>query len=159
MKTYFQLILSILMILLVMAGCQKAEPQAALEKSSLLEEDQSLLSDKAPLERPTSEKGVTIEAEKSEYPTTVGDISIVLSNESSEEYSTGLDVFLEKKVANSWFRVPMKDAFFTEPAIAHEPGASTKMTLKVEDLNYDLTPGEYRATLNGLGAPFKIIEE
>ncbi|ALS78611.1 hypothetical protein AUO94_08015 [Planococcus kocurii] len=156
MKKYLQGTLGILVFLLLLTGCQKAESQPALEES-FVTEDQSLLSDKAPLERPTSEKGVMIKTEKSEYPTTVENIKIVITNDSTQEYSTGLDVFLEKKVEDRWFRVPMKEEFFTEPAIVHDPGTSTKMTLNVEDLNYDLTPGEYRATLSGLGAPFTII--
>ncbi|MGE6367768.1 immunoglobulin-like domain-containing protein [Planococcus kocurii] len=157
MKKYVHGSLGILMLLLFLAGCQQAELQTASEESSVTE-DQSLLTEEAPLERPVSEKDVMIKTEKSEYPTTVENITIVLTNEGTEEYSTGLDVFLEKEVEDKWFRVPMKEEFFTEPATSLAPGDTTEMVFNIEDLSYDLTPGEYRATLNGLGAPFTIID-
>lgn len=59
---------------------------------------------------------------------------------------------------NVWYRVPLKAEFLTEEAIMHPPGESSKMLFDVIDLKYELTPGQYRATIGGLGAPFKIEE-
>ncbi|WP_332455456.1 MULTISPECIES: immunoglobulin-like domain-containing protein [Bacillaceae] len=35
------------------------------------------------------------------------------------EYSTGTQVFLEKKIEDVWYNVPMKAESFTEEAIIH----------------------------------------
>ena len=85
-------------------------------------------------------------------------IIVEIQNDSNTEFTTGTHVFLEKKVGDTWYRVPMKANSFTEAAFGHLPGALSSMDLYVNDLKYDLITGEYRATLGGLAAPFKVVE-
>jgi len=67
-------------------------------------------------------------------------------------------VFLEKNVKDTWYRVPMKEEAFTGQGIIHPPNKMSSLSLNVNDLKYKLTPGEYRATIDGLAAPFSVVE-
>ncbi|MFJ7976507.1 immunoglobulin-like domain-containing protein [Peribacillus sp. NPDC096379] len=118
--------------------------------------DDSQLEESPAQKRPDSENGVTIKTEKAKYPTTVKTIVVEIQNDSNEEYMTGAHVFLEKKVEGLWRKIPMKAESFTEEGIIHPKLSS--LDLNVNDLKYELTPGEYRATIGGLAAPFKVVE-
>lgn len=107
---------------------------------------------------PISENGITIKTDTDEYPTSVKKIIVNIQNISTKEFRTGVHVFLEKKVENIWYEVPMKSNVFTEQGRIHRPNTSSSLVLNVNDLKYKLTPGEYRATIGRLAAPFKIIE-
>lgn len=85
-------------------------------------------------------------------------ITVLIQNDSNQEYMTGVHVFLEKKVEDIWYRVPMKVSSFTEQGILHPPGELSSLSLKVDDLDYTLTSGEYRAVLDGLVAPFVVVD-
>ncbi|KAB2333954.1 immunoglobulin-like domain-containing protein [Bacillus mesophilum] len=127
-----------IILLLIITGCQGSLEEEAVQS------------------RPNSENGVRVETEEPVYPTSVDEIKVNIINESDEEYSTGVHVFLEKKEQDTWYRVPMKADSFTEQAIGHSAHATSSLSLKISDLDYKLTPGEYRATIGGLGAPFKL---
>lgn len=107
---------------------------------------------------PAAENGISLKTEFSEYPTDVKEIIVKIINESDEIFTTGVHVFLEKKVGNTWYRVPMKADSFTDQGILHSAHETSSLSLNVGDLNYNLTSGEYRATLGGMGAPFKITD-
>ena len=70
---------------------------------------------------------------------------------------TGIHIFLEKKVEDTWYKVPMKASAFTEQGIIHSPNKLSSLVLDVNDLRHELTPGEYRATIGGLAAPFIVV--
>nr|WP_155894716.1 MULTISPECIES: hypothetical protein [Bacillaceae] len=52
----------------------------------------------------------------------------------------------------------MKADSFTEMATGHPPGELSSMGFDVKDLKYELAPGEYRATISGLAAPFEVVD-
>lgn len=139
-------------LLLFVTGCQADNHQATKDYDSHLTEE-------APAqERKSSENSVTVTTEKEQYPTSVEKIIVKIQNDSNTEYSTGTHVFLEKKVEDVWYNVPMKADFFTEQGIGHPPGEMSTMGFDVDDLKYELTPGQYRATIEGLAAPFEVVE-
>ncbi|WP_342754516.1 immunoglobulin-like domain-containing protein [Bacillus sp. PK3_68] len=105
-----------------------------------------------------SENRVTIKTEKAKYPAAVKAITVEIYNESDKEYMTGAHVFLVKKVDGIWRKVPMKAKGFTEQGMIHPPNEVSSLSLNVDDLNYELTPGEYQALIGALAAPFKIVE-
>ena len=49
----------------------------------------------------------------------------------------------------------MKADYFTEEGIVYFPGESS-MGIVINDLKYALTPGQYRATIEGIAAPFDV---
>ncbi len=136
MKKIF--LFSSIMLLLIITGCQGSLEEEAVQS------------------RPNSEDGVRVETEEPVYPTSVDEIKVNIMNESEEEFYTGVHVFLEKKEEDTWYQVPMKADSFTEQAIGHPAHETSSLTLKVSDLDYNLTPGEYRATIGALAAPFKV---
>jgi hypothetical protein len=141
MKKYPLAVFCFALLLIFFSGCQAA------------------LKEEAPVQkRPDSKNGITIKTEKVEYPTSVKKIIVKIQNDSPKEFSTGIHVFLEKKVEDTWFKVPMKDESFTEPGLMHPPNKSSTLVLNVNDLKYKLTPGEYRATIGELAAPFEVVE-
>lgn len=140
-------------LLLFLTGCQFDHSQAK-EDSKL---DSHLTEEANVQESPNSKNGVTITTKKAQYPLSVETIIIQIQNDSSEEFITGTQVFLEKEIEDTWYKVPMKAEIFTEEAIIHFP-AESSIGFCTEDLKYDLTPGRYRATIEGLAAPFEIVE-
>jgi len=121
--------------------------------------DDSYLKNEAPTQqRLNSENGVTIQTEKAEYPTSINKIIVEIRNDSNEEFTTGIHIFLEKKVKDVWFEVPMKADGFNDIGMIHAPNKLSSLTLTVDDLKYKLTPGEYRATIGELAAPFEVVE-
>ncbi|MFL0364579.1 immunoglobulin-like domain-containing protein [Pseudobacillus sp. 179-B 2D1 NHS] len=142
-KKYSFIVFCFISLLLVFTGCQTNDSN--LEKSPAQK-------------RSESENGVTIKTEKAEYPISVKTITVEIQNDSNEEYMTGAHVFLEKKVEGIWRTVPMKAESFTEQGIIHPPNKLSSLDLNVNDLKYKLTPGEYRATIGELAAPFKVVE-
>lgn len=144
MKKYLFVSFCLALLLLFITGCQS---------------DDSYLKEKASAqERPDSENGVTIQTEKAEYPTSIKEIIVEIHNESNNEYVTGVHIFLERKVADTWFKVPMKADAFNDLGMIHSPNKISTLALNVNDLKYQLTPGEYRATIDGLAASFEIVE-
>lgn len=132
-----------LSLLLVFTGCQTSD-------SNLEESPAQIRSD--------SESNVTIKTEKAEYPTTTKTIIVEIQNDRNEDYVTGAHVFLEREVEGTWRKVPMKAEFFTEEGVVHPPNKVSSLSLNVNDLDYKITPGEYRATIGGLAAPFEVVE-
>lgn len=130
-------------LLLLLTGCQA---------------DDSNLEESPAQKRPDSENGVTIKTEKAKYSTTVKTIVVEIQNDNNEENMTGTHVFLEKKVEGLWRKVPMKAESFSEEGIIHPPNKLSSLDLNINDLKYELSPGEYRATIGGLAAPFKVVE-
>jgi hypothetical protein len=144
--------LCLIMSFLFLTACQSNNTQEA-------EESDTRLTEEAPVqERPSSEGGITLSTEKARYSSSVDTIVVEIQNEGKKEYMTGAHVFLEKKVEDTWYKVPMKADVFTEEAIIHPPGEESSLGFQVSDLKYELTPGEYRATISGLAAPFKVVE-
>lgn len=107
---------------------------------------------------PETVNAIKLETEKPEYPSSVEEISVKIINDSDEDFTTGVHVFLEKKVENTWYMVPMKADSFTDQGMLHSAHETSTISLNVGELDYNLTRGEYRATLGGLGAPFKITD-
>ncbi|GGD76435.1 immunoglobulin-like domain-containing protein [Paenibacillus nasutitermitis] len=132
------------LLLLFITGCQTDD--SYLKEEALAQK------------RPDSENGVTIKTEKTEYPTSIKVIIVEIRNDSNKEYTTGIHVFLEKKLEDTWYEVPMKADSFTDEGIIHSPNKLSSLGLNISDLKYKLTPGEYRATIGGLAAPFEVVE-
>lgn len=107
---------------------------------------------------PVTENAITLLTEQPEYPSSVEEISVKIINGSDEDFTTGVHVFLEKKVESTWYRIPMKADSFTDQGMLHSAHETSFLSLHVDDLDYNLTRGQYRATLGGLGAPFKITD-
>ncbi|OAH58708.1 hypothetical protein AWH48_17110 [Domibacillus aminovorans] len=152
MKKYSLVAFCFAALFLLITGCQPDGPQDT--KNS----DTHLIEEAPAQESPNSENGVTIKTEKAQYTTSVERIIIEIRNDSNTQYDTGTQVFLEKKIEDIWYKVPMKADSFTEEGIVHFPGELSSMGFDVNDLKYELTPGEYRAILDGLAAPFEVIE-
>lgn len=155
MKKHSLITFCFIVLLLFLTGCQSDNfpTQKDLESESV-----SYLTEEASVqELPSSKNGVTIATEKAQYPQSVETIIIKIQNDSDTEFSTGTEAGLEKKVEGTWYKVPMKKLVYTEEAIIHFPGESS-MGIDTNDLKYALTPGQYRATVEGLAAPFEVVE-
>ncbi|WP_415874103.1 immunoglobulin-like domain-containing protein [Domibacillus aminovorans] len=59
---------------------------------------------------------------------------------------------------DTWYEFPYKATMFTAEGPVLRPGGTTSLSLLANELKYELTPGEYRATLGGFTAPFEIIK-
>jgi ABC-type enterochelin transport system substrate-binding protein len=142
MKKFLKFIFSMTALFLLLAACQSNDD----------------LTEKAPTQQLShSDNGVSIRTEQTEYYTSVDKIAVIIQNESTLDFVTGAHVFLDKKVGNTWYKVPMKSNSFTEEGVIHPTGETTSLTLHVQDLNHHLTAGEYRALIGGLAAPFRVI--
>lgn len=142
MKKYLLFVFGIAAVFLTLTGCQSNN--SLTEKASVQE-------------RPNSENGITVTTEMSQYPTFTEEITILIKNETNEDFTTGIHVFLEKKIEGTWYKVPMKQSSFSEQGIVHPSGKTSSLILKVHDLKDKLTAGAYRATIRGLAAPFEVI--
>lgn len=115
------------------------------------------LKEEAPVQKRTSEEnGISIKTEEPLYHTLSEKITVLIKNDSKEEFTTGVYVFLEKKVEDTWYKVPMKNNSFEDIGMIHPPGKTSSLILNVHDLRDKLTSGEYRAIVGGLAAPFKV---
>lgn len=154
MKKYSLITFCFATLLLFVTGCQADNHQATKDYDSYLTEEVPAQ------ERKSSENSVTVTTEKEQYPTSVEKIIVEIQNDSNTEHMTGAHVFLEKKVEDVWYSLPMKadSDSFTQEGIVHPPGELSTMGFGVDDLKYELTPGQYRATIGGLAAPFEVIE-
>jgi len=143
-KTYTFVAFCFVVLLPFLAGCQG---------------DDSNLKNEASVQKlPDSKNDITVKTEQAEYQPSVKEIIIEIQNDSNKNYTTGVHVFLEKKVEDTWYDVPMKADAFTEIGIIHPPNKLSSLSLDVNDLDYKLTTGEYRATIAGLAAPFEVVE-
>lgn len=138
--------------ILFSAGCQ---PDASQAGNNL---DDNLTQEAASQELVSTENDVTLTIEKEKYSTAVEEIAVEIKNDSQSEYMTGTHVFLEKKADDIWYLLPMKGNSVTDAGLIHRPGEVTPMIFEVESLKYELTPGQYRATVNKLGIPFEVLE-
>jgi hypothetical protein len=143
MKKYSQITFCFTILLLFLTACQL---------------DSNLTEESTAQELPNSENNVTVATEKAQYSKSVEKIIVEIQNDSNTDFSTGTNVFLDKKVEETWYNVPMEADSFTEAAMIHNSGGTSSMFFNVKNLKYALTVGEYRATINGLAAPFKIVE-
>ncbi|OCA92578.1 immunoglobulin-like domain-containing protein [Pseudobacillus wudalianchiensis] len=143
-KNYTLTAFGFAVLLLFLAGCQA--DRLYLKKEAVAQK------------RPISKNGIAIKTEKAEYPTSIKQIIVKLRNDSNKEYTTGVHVFLEKKVEDTWYEVPMKAESFTLQGMLHRPNESSSLVLSVNDLKYKLTPGEYRATVGEFAAPFEVVD-
>lgn len=137
--------------ILFSAGCQPVASQAS---NNL---DDNLTQEATSQERVSTENGVTLTIEKEKYATSVDQIAVEIKNDRQAEYMTGTHIFLEKKVDDIWYLLPVKGNSVTNAGLIHQPGEVTPMIFDVDSLKYELTPGQYRATLSGLSAPFKVV--
>jgi len=143
MKKYSQITFCFAVLLLFLTACQL---------------DSNLTEESTAQELPNSENNVSVATEKAQYSTSVEKIIVDIQNDSNIDFNTGTHVFLDKKVDDTWYNVPMKADFFTEAGLIHSAGGTSSIVFDVKNLKYELTVGEYRATINGLAAPFKIVE-
>lgn len=141
MKKYFLFVLCVTAFFLLI-GCQE---------NSTLSEEASVQ------KRPMSENGISIKIEKLEYHTSAEKITVMIRNDSDEDFTTGTHVFLEKKVGGTWYKVPMKDISFTEEGLLISPDKSSSLSIEIQDLRDKFASGEYRATIGGLAAPFEVV--
>lgn len=133
---------AVLFLIVFLTACQSPESQ---------------LTEKAQIqEQPQSENGVMVTAEQEVYKTNADNIMVLIHNDSDEEFSTGVHLFLEKKVGDMWYEFPYDHDVFTAEAMIIMPGETSELSISVDELEYDLTPGEYRGTINGLAAPFRV---
>ncbi|WP_042347966.1 immunoglobulin-like domain-containing protein [Bacillus massiliigorillae] len=141
MIKHYLVIFCFIALFLILIGCQSND--------SLTEEVSTQI-------RPNSVNGITISTEKVKYSTSSEIITVLIQNNSNKTYTTGIHIFLEKKVGDLWYEVPMKTNDFTEQGRLHPSGELSSLSLKVDDLRYKLTSGKYRATINELAAPFEV---
>lgn len=101
----------------------------------------------------------SVEIEKEVYTTSDDQIVLRVSNESEEEQDSTTYIFLEKKIGDTWYEFPYDFSAFDTIAQTYLPGETHSLELSVDDLAHELTPGEYRATLGNIAAPFEVIEQ
>lgn len=154
----FILLVTFTVILAACSNNEQSSKEKIITKDHMDEPKISLKEEVSSQKRSDSENGITIQTEKTEYPISIQNIIVEIRNDSNEEFMTGIHIFLEKKVEDTWYQVPMKDSDFTEQGIIHPPNELSSLGLDVNDLRYKLTPGEYRATIGGLAAPFIVVK-
>ncbi|KIL74236.1 immunoglobulin-like domain-containing protein [Bacillus badius] len=139
-----KLIPCIALFFLILAGCQNQGEN---------------LTKKAEIQEMPSEKdGVTLSANKNEYTTSTDKITVVNKNESDSKVKSSHGIFLEKNVDGTWYEFPYKEPAFSEVLRYLPPGKSHTFDIHIDELEYELTPGEYRAVHEGLAAPFEVVE-
>lgn len=134
----------IALLFLTLVGCQNPEDD---------------LTEKAEFQEMPSEKdGFELSAEKDVYTISDDEITIIASNEGGSKVKSNHAVFLEKNVDGEWYEFPYKEPAFSEVLRYLPPGESYTFDIQVAELEYELTPGEYRAVHEGLAAPFEVVE-
>ena len=151
MRKYSFFIVGLLLVILLLSGCQsKAE--------------QSVERVKAPQQEvASSHDGLSMQTEKQQYKTTDSKITLLIKNESMEDVFFGAAFSVEKNIDGVWYTVPFKeDIAFIEIAYILPPGKEMTETKSMELLQEKLEPGTYRL-LQGFGqltlaAPFEVVE-
>lgn len=109
-------------------------------------------------ELPSEKDGVSLFTEKEQYTTSADTIKVFHKNDSQSEVNSAKAIFIEKKVDGIWFEFPYARAHFEDILLSLSPGEEHYLTIEVNTLENNLTPGQYRAVHRGLAAPFEIIK-
>lgn len=101
---------------------------------------------------------VQIKTEKDTYPSTIDKIVLLVTNNSDEGLG-GASFELEKAFEGTWYKFPMKDSGPINAIGGYQsPHATSQLTLSTEELQYELSPGSYRATFMGMASEFTVTE-
>lgn len=134
----------------MLVGCEEKTSNPVGEVQKVV-----ILTHKAEIQEvPSSRDGITLEMEKVQYKPYDKEITLNVINESTKDLTEGNHFYLQKKENGIWFEIPYKKKMFTEEGLIIREKAS--MTLKVSELKYEFSPGEYRAVFNKLAAPFEV---
>lgn len=80
-----------------------------------------------------------------QYPSSVEQISIELSNQSPESVLYGENYQLEKLEDGVWYKIPFnKEHAFVDIGYILDPEESKQVTIHILDLDYTMSKGEYR---------------
>lgn len=118
----------------------------------------------------SSKDGITLTMKEEQYTTFSNSIVLQIQNSTNKEFSYREHFLLEKNIDGTWYEVPCKSYYLTKRSKVLHPHASSRIILFTDELEYDLTPGKYRATdsfsPNGhekegftLAVPFKVIKQ
>lgn len=99
---------------------------------------------------------ISIETQETNYATNAESILLEIKNNSKEVFISSTHFYLEKKEGDTWYEFPYNFDAHHSDSLELPPNKSTALELPVKDLKYDLSPGEYRAVLNGMAFPFYI---
>ena len=110
-------------------------------------------------EIPISRDGITAETKKEQYATSAERISLLIHNKSEENLTSGIRLYIQKKVDGIWYDVPYREGPVTEQGVIHSAGKTSVLSCATSELKHNLTPGEYRAVFGPVAAPFEVIKE
>lgn len=109
-------------------------------------------------ELPTAKGEVQIKTEKDTYSSDAERIMLLITNNSDEGLS-GAFFELEKAIDGTWYEFPLKDSGPIDAIGGYQsPHATSQLTLSTEELQYELSPGSYRATFLGMASEFTVTE-
>lgn len=100
--------------------------------------------------------GVSIKMEKESYPTSTKSLILKVENNGESQFDSPSFFLLEKKIDEIWYEFPDKIEAHYANGLDLRPGETSTLEIFIKDLKYNLTPGEYRAVLNGMAAPFEV---
>lgn len=117
----------------------------------------------------SSKDGVALTIKNEQYTTFSNDIVLNIRNDSNKEFNCNDQFLLEKNINGTWYEVPFKSLYLDKRVRVLQPHTLSRIILFTDELEYDLSPGRYRAThslspkgneKNGftLAASFEIIK-
>ncbi|MFC0472156.1 immunoglobulin-like domain-containing protein [Halalkalibacter kiskunsagensis] len=137
MKSKFRLT-SLCIFTLIMIGCQ-SQTMELIELSNYEKNLPSFIENE--------DLVLEMKSAKETYPPTVDEISFKLSNFGPHDVGFVEYYQLEKRINESWYKVPFSEdasSIYIEIDNMLKEKTASEITLKVEDLEYQLTEGEYR---------------
>jgi len=144
----------LILVLLLLTGCQSNETTKVLEEKLIVAKNQEI---------PSSRDGITVKMEKEQYVTTDDEITVNFQNESDDELTYGSGFNLEQKVKGTWYYVLFKEGTsVTDIGYLLQPNETKSETYSLDSLKNMLSPGEYRFIQSfeatSLAAPFEVIK-
>ena len=117
----------------------------------------------------SSKEGVALTIKNEQYTTFSNDVVLTIRNDSNTEFNYDDHFLLEKNINGTWYEVPFKSLYLDKRIRVLQPHTLSRIVLFTDELEYDLSPGRYRATHTlspkgnkkndfTLAAPFKVIK-
>lgn len=129
-------------IFIILMGCQNSVANEDL-KQELIEVESKY--DNITNEVINQQTNVGIYIGEESYTLPISKLSVILDNKGETPVGYNNPIHLDKLQDKKWVEIPYNDDFgFTMEAFELKPGKSFEQEIALENLNYELTNGEYR---------------
>lgn len=166
-------ILCLSAICLLLGACNSNEVKGVENQDKKLTdkiENEKLTQKAEQQELTSSQHGIIFALEKEQFLTSDKELIVNIQNDSNLEFLYGRHFLIQKKIDGIWYSIPFKNNVFEDIGLILRPNESSQITISLERLESELSPGEHRLLksfeINSelskekkftLAAPFKVI--